>query len=360
MRNILLTAFFFVGMLSSCNSQSSVNVNGEKMKLEDGIYAKMETDKGDILLKLHHDKTPMTVANFVGLAEGTKENSAKPAGTPFYDGLKFHRVIADFMIQGGDPQGNGTGGPGYKFADEIDPSLKHDGPGVLSMANSGPGTNGSQFFITHKATPWLDGKHTVFGRVMAGQDVVDKIAQNDVMNKVEIIRVGKEAKDFNANEVFESAAEEAEKKKAEEEKARMEKINKQLQEFTANAESTASGLYYQVLEEGDGPKPEEGQVVQINYAGYLLDGTLFDTSIEEVAKANDKYNPNRDYKPFEIPYGSGARVIQGWIEGIQLMNVGDKYKLIIPPSLGYGSREIPGVIPANSWLVFDVELIGIK
>src|SRR5690554_2057933 len=170
--------------------------------MENGIYAKISTTKGDITIKLTHQKTPGTVGNFVALAEGNLENSAKPQGQPYYDGLKFHRVIADFMIQGGDPKGTGSGGPGYTFDDEFHPDLRHDKAGVLSMANAGPGTNGSQFFITHNATPWLDNNHTVFGFVTEGQDVVDAIAQGDVMEKVTIVRVGNEAEQWNAVEAF--------------------------------------------------------------------------------------------------------------------------------------------------------------
>lgn len=164
-----------------------------------GLYADMVTNKGKIRIKLEFKKTPLTVANFVGLAEGTK-NSSRNKGVKFYDGLTFHRVIDNFMIQGGDPLGTGRGGPGYKFPDEFDPSLKHDSPGILSMANSGPNTNGSQFFITHKATPWLNGKHTVFGEVVTGLDVVNKIEKGDKIISITIIRNGTEARQFQANQ----------------------------------------------------------------------------------------------------------------------------------------------------------------
>lgn len=163
-----------------------------------GLYAELETTRGTIVCKLHYQKTPMTVMNFVGLAQGEMPSN-QPAGKPFYDGLIFHRVINNFMIQGGDPQGNGRGGPGYQFPDEIVSSLKHQSAGILSMANAGPGTNGSQFFITHNATPWLDGKHTVFGKVYQGQKIVDSIRQGDRIKKVTVVAIGESAKQFKVD-----------------------------------------------------------------------------------------------------------------------------------------------------------------
>ncbi|NCB00934.1 MAG: peptidylprolyl isomerase [Spirochaetia bacterium] len=309
--------------------------------LEDGLYAKISTNKGTILLSLEYEKTPMTVSNFVGLSEGTL-NSKKP-GTPFYDGIIFHRVIKDFMIQTGDPLGKGTGGPGYAFPDEIVSSLTHNGPGTLSMANSGPGTNGSQFFITHVATPWLDGKHTVFGHVVEGQDVVDAIAQNDVMNKVEIIRVGNKAESFIVTkESFESIVnqikEEEREKKALQNKALLEEITARWPE----AIETKSGLRYVIVEEGTGDvTPKNGSAVTVHYTGALLNGNVFDSSIQRGT-------------PVSFTIG---QVIPGWNEGLLTMKKGEKKTLIIPPELGYGEQGYPGIIPPNSYLVFEVELL---
>lgn len=310
--------------------------------MQDGIYAKFHTSKGDILVKLTHDKTPGTVGNFIALAEGNMENDAKPQGNPYYDGLKFHRVIADFMIQGGCPQGSGMGGPGYQFDDEIHPELKHNRPGVLSMANAGPGTNGSQFFITHVETPWLDGKHTVFGLVESGQDIVDMIAQDDQIDKVEIIRVGDEAKNWNAIEAFRTFEGEREKRIAAE-KAQREK---ELEKVSAGFDKTESGLRYKIIEKGNGPKAEKGQTVSVHYEGALTSGQVFDSSFKRK-------------QPIEFTLGIG-QVIAGWDEGIGLLNVGDKARFVIPSELGYGSRGAGGVIPPDAVLVFDVKLVDVK
>jgi peptidylprolyl isomerase len=238
--------------------------------MENGIYAKIATPKGAITIKLEHEKTPMTVANFVGLAEGTLENNVTEKGTPYYDGLSFHRVIADFMVQGGDPTGTGAGGPGYQFEDEIHPELTHNRPGTLSMANAGPATNGSQFFITHGATDWLDGKHTVFGYVIEGQDVVDAIVQGDAMEKVEIIRVGEEAQNWDASSMFTTARSKAE----EAAKAAQEAADAAIQGLKDQAETTESGLMYILEEEGKGPKPTAGQQVDVHYELKLADGMV--------------------------------------------------------------------------------------
>ena len=313
MKSVLIVVLFLLGI-----------------NLGDSMKAEIETSKGTIVIDLEFEKTPMTVANFVQLAD-----------KGFYDGLKFHRVIEDFMIQGGDPDGTGRGGPGYKFPDEFHPDLKHSGPGILSMANSGPGTNGSQFFITHKDTPWLDNKHTVFGKVISGQDIVDAIEQNDIMESVKIVRTGESAQSFNAEIVFSEKQEDYKKQEAEKKKMQESEIAA----LIAKGTTTESGLTIIIEKEGKGDKPESGQTVSVHYAGYLTNGQKFDSSFDR----ND---------PIQFPVGKG-RVIKGWDEGIMLLNVGTQAKLIIPSELGYGRNGAGGVIPPNATLIFDVELLEI-
>ncbi len=206
MHHIFATLRRPFGLLTLTTALLSVAPMSNAAELKDGLYAEFDTTKGKIVIQLEFEKTPLTVANFVGLAEGTKnyskDGSAPKAqnGGPFYDGITFHRVIKGFMVQGGDPAGSGRGGPGYKFKDEIVPALKHDKPGILSMANAGPASNGSQFFITHVPTPHLDGKHTVFGHLVEGQSVVDAIAQGDKIKTLKIVRVGEKAKAFKGDQ----------------------------------------------------------------------------------------------------------------------------------------------------------------
>lgn len=309
--------------------------------MENGIYAKFTTPKGEILVKLTHDLTPGTVGNFVALAEGTLENEARQQGKPYYDGLTFHRVIPDFMIQGGDPTGTGAGGPGYKFDDEFHPELRHDTPGVLSMANAGPGTNGSQFFITHVATPWLDDNHTVFGKVVEGQQIVDAVEQGDTMN-IEIVRVGEEATKWNAVEAFRVFEGSRAKRIAAESAA----LEGEMDQLATGFERTASGLRYQIIQKGNGDRAAKGKNVSVHYKGALANGQVFDSSYTRK-------------KPIDFPLGKG-HVIEGWDEGIALLQVGDKARFVIPPHLGYGSRGAGGVIPPNAILVFDVELVDVK
>lgn len=310
--------------------------------MQEGIYAKFNTTKGEIVVKLTYDKTPGTVGNFVALAEGNMENSAKPQGKPYYNGLKFHRVIEDFMIQGGCPQGTGTGDPGYKFDDEFHSELTHEGPGILSMANAGPGTNGSQFFITHVATPWLDNKHTVFGHVEEGMEVVDAIAQGDAIDTLEILRVGAEAEAWNAIEAFRVFEGAREQKIAE----AKEKTAAEIEKLAAGFDTTESGLRYKMIQQGSGVKAEKGKTVSVHYEGSLTNGQVFDSS----------YSRNQ---PIDFALGVG-QVIPGWDEGIALLKVGDKARFVIPSNLAYGSAGAGGVIPPDATLIFDVELMNVK
>ncbi|MFM1879052.1 MAG: hypothetical protein RLZZ241_1918 [Bacteroidota bacterium] len=310
--------------------------------MQDGIYAKFNTTKGAITVKLTHDKTPGTVGNFVALAEGKMPNTSGKEAKPYYNGLSFHRVIADFMIQGGCPQGTGTGDPGYKFDDEFHSELRHNAAGVLSMANAGPGTNGSQFFITHVPTPWLDNKHTIFGHVIEGQSVVDAIAQGDQIETLEIVRIGNEALNWDALAAFQTFRDSGEARLAEA-KAQQQAL---LEKHAAGFEQTKSGLRYKIVTQGTGAKPAKGDRVSVHYEGSLLDGTVFDSSFQRG-------------EPIEFLLGVG-QVIPGWDEGIGLLRVGDKARLLIPSDLAYGSRGAGGVIPPDAPLLFEVSLEGIS
>jgi cyclophilin family peptidyl-prolyl cis-trans isomerase len=342
----------------------------------EGIFAQMETSKGIIMLQLEYVKAPVTVANFITLVEGNNPQvNEKYKGKKFFDGLKFHRVIKDFMIQGGDPLGNGSGDPGYKFKDEFVPELKFDKAGILAMANSGPGTNGSQFFITHKDTPWLDGKHTIFGHVLTGQDVVNAIAQGDDITKVTIIRKGAAAKKFDASKTFsdywanksddekKKEAAEAAFKKAAAEKSAVAKTKKkpELDEWRKTATTTDSGLQYKIIKKGTGAKPADGTQVLIYYAGYLEDGSLFDSNWENVMTDYGMVDPSkpnkRTFQP--IPYSAGNKtgMIPGFVEALSLMSFGDKLVAFIPTKLAYGEKGAGnGLIPPNANIIFEIEL----
>ena len=347
--------------------------------LKDGMYAEFNTSKGTFLARLNYKTTPITVANFVALAEGNHSMvDSLHKGKKFYDGLIFHRVIKDFMIQGGDPTGTGSGDPGYKFPDEIVDSLQFDKKGILAMANAGPNTNGSQFFITLKETPWLNGKYTIFGEVVKGQEVVDSIGTVktgpgdkpvvDVkINNVNIIRKGKEAKDFDANKIFEDKLADVKKEQEEmsqRQAAAKEDAKQKFASFKEDAKKLESGLQIYYIKKGEGPQPKTGDIVKVDYAGYFQDGTLFDTSMEDLAVKSGAFSQQRKdqigYVPMEMPYGPDAKVIPGFKEGLQQMKVGDKVVLYIPSHLAYGERGAGGVIPPNTDLIFQIEMLGIK
>lgn len=353
---LILTATVFFTSCSTVKIPNSMSKE-EYNSLNDGLYAVMETTKGTMTIELYEKDAPMTVANFVGLAEGTKENKAKPLGTPYYDGIIFHRVIKDFMIQGGDPDGKGTGGPGYDFEDEFFSDKRHDKKGVLSMANAGPGTNGSQFFITEVPTPWLDGRHTIFGQVIKGLEVIDSIAnvekgpmdrplEDVVINKVSIVRKGDAYKNYDGGKAFE-AAKLQHKRKMEEalakEKAELQKEIDRQTELTAKAQKTESGLMYFIEKEGNGELPKHGETLEVHYTLRLKDGKVLDSS----------YDRNM---PLTAQVGITS-LIPGWMEALTLFKKGSKVFLIIPPELGYGAQGAGGVIPPNATLYFDMEIL---
>ena len=343
---ILLCASILISM-GGCSPMS------ESMKAiegKDGVFAIMETSQGDIVLELHYKQTPLTVTNFVGLAEG-KLTAAK--GKPFYDGLKFHRVISkangdgqDFMIQGGDPAGNGTGGPGYKFPDEFVDELRHTGPGILSMANAGPGTNGSQFFITHVATPWLDGKHTVFGKVVAGQDIVNKTKQGDLIKKVTIVRQGEDAKNFTATqEDFDKRLVEVKEKNRKAKEEAFKKTIEMVEKKFAGSTKTPDGIYYTITKEGNGEKIGGRKTVTVKYKGYLMNDQVFDSS---------------DFHEPLTFITAGGQMIPGFDIMVQDMKLNEKRTIVLPPDLAYGEAGAGGVIPGNAYIAFDVEVIKVK
>ncbi len=364
----LICGLLISTLLVSCSSKFD--------QLGDGLFAEIKTNKGSIILQLEYEKTPVTVANFVTLAEGKNTLVTDDAlrGKPFYDGLTFHRVIPNFMIQGGDPQGNGAGGPGYKFKDEIT-DLLHNKGGILSMANSGPGTNGSQFFITHTETQWLDGKHTVFGHVVEGMEVVNAIVQGDRIEKVTIVRNGEAAKKFDAVKIFTAdfkAEAELQSKKNEEERLKKEAflaefkeaIDAQLNLFASlkkTATKTQSGLVYKITEKGSAKKPGIGTTVFINYSLFLESGELVQSSVAAVAQAFGKFDQRQaemnGYQPFPFEYGQKTGLISGFLEGLEKMNLNDKAVLFIPSYLGYGEAGMGEAIPANANLIFEVEML---
>ncbi len=315
------------------------------IKGKDGLFAIMETSKGSIVLELFYDKTPLTVTNFVGLSEGTLDATK---GKHFYDGLTFHRVIADFMIQGGDPEGSGRGGPGYRFADECRDDLTFDKPGYLAMANAGPGTNGSQFFITHVPTDWLNGKHTIFGQVVNedSQKVVNAVEQGDKIVKVTIIRQGDKAQKFTATQSdFDKLAEEAKIKAAEAKKAAAAAKIKAVEAKFPGYSIDSNGIYYKTIKEGSGNKIGGKKSVAVEYKGYFVNGRVFDQS--------------KGRGPLEFTT-DGGQMIPGFDIMVQDMKLGEKRTIVLPPDMAYGENGIPGVIPGGEYLAFDVELTKVK
>lgn len=372
---------------------SATSCNNKHQDLEDGLYAEIITNKGTMLAKLEFEKAPVTVANFVALAEGNHPLLADSLkGKKFYNGIIFHRVIDKFMIQGGDPTGTGSGSPGFKFEDEFHPDLKHDKPGILSMANSGPATNGSQFFITEVPTPNLDNRHAVFGELVKGLEVQDSISNVEtnkpsnkpvddvVIQEVNIIRVGLAAKKFDAPQVF---TEELPKIKEKQEKLREEQrlkaeeqqkireaqnveaskdVKPLLDGYLSKAKASASGLKTYMITKGTGEKPSQGANVKVNYEGYFTDGRLFDSNRKEIEEKHGMLNPmkvQRDmYKPMPMQISADARMIAGFKEAVAQLKVGDKAFFYLPYHLAYGERA-NGPIPAKADLIFIIEMVEI-
>lgn len=365
----LLSAMF---VFFSCNSQKKAYKD-----LGDGLFADIETTKGHIVVKLNYKEVPTTVANFVTLAEG-KNNFVKVEykGKPFYNGTIFHRVIDGFMIQGGDPTGTGMGDPGYRFEDEFISSLRHNKKGILSMANSGPNTNGSQFFITQVPTPHLDGRHTVFGETVKGEEVIDAIAKaprngqdrpnEDIKIKnITIVANGKDAEKFDAVKVFDSyfkSVAEREKEKEERVKRASAKFLEEIKVQEPQAKVLPSGVKIFTINNGEGKQPKQTEFAMVNYAGYLRNGALFDSNIKEVEESYGKYQAMREqqngYQPIPFPYTPSAQLIPGFKEALLTMKVGDKIRVFIPATLGYGEAGAGDVIPPNSDLIFDIEITG--
>ena len=381
---VLIAFTFFAGMLASCNANSNKpaetpattvaatpaapatpkSSENPNWKTTPGIYAVITTAKGQIVCELEFQKAPVTVASFVGLAEGKIKNTFKKPGQPYFDGLTFHRVEPGFVIQGGDPAGNGSGGPGYQFQNEVSQDLKHDRAGTLAMANAGPNTNGSQFYITLQATPQLDGSYSVFGYVVEGMTVVQQVAKGEVINSVKIERVGPDATAFDAAKTFDGkgtnpadamAAKKAEfKKQYAAQLAQIVQANtgyqaewdKKVKAKFPNAKKTSTGLYYMITQPGSGPKAEQFDNVKVHYTGTLWTGKKFDSSVDRG-------------EPLPLMLGVG-KVIPGWDEGIALLSKGGKGKLIIPFYLAYGDQAAGADIPAKSDLIFDVELVDVQ
>ena len=321
---------------------AAIPAAAQSAQLADGLYAEIRTDQGTIICSLEYQKAPMTVSNFVGLAEGTlKANGV--TGRKFYDGLTFHRVDPGFVIQGGDPNGDGSGGPGYQFPNETRPDLLHDAPGVLAMANAGPDTNGSQFYITMKPAPWLNGGYNVFGHVVQGMEVVRAVKQGDHIVSVRILRVGAAAGAFTVTQKsFDALVAHARAAAVERKNMERKEAIAQVQKKWPKLTTTKSGLMYEVLTPGKGASPAATSNVVVKYTGTLLDGKVFDST---------------DAHGGQPATFEADRVIPGWTEALLMMKRGEKVRLVIPPELGYGARGYPGVIPPNSFLVFEVELV---
>lgn len=308
-------------------------------ELPDGLYAEITTDRGEIVIRLEPARAPVTVMNFVGLAEGTIDNDHAP-GKRFYDGLTFHRVEPGFVIQGGDPNGDGTGGPGYRFPTETHPELLHDRPGIVAMANSGPDTNGSQFYITMGPTPHLDGGYNVFGEVIEGMSVVTSIQAGDRIRSVKILRSGEEAVAYRAStDRFRGLMDDLQ---AEREAGRLRTQQETLDALRDSYPGLAEyqdGLLLARLQEGSGATPIQGQEIEIHIVFSLPDGRQLDSTRDRGSPQRFRYLQDRLIRGLEMAVGT--------------MQVGERTVALVPPGLWDTGR--PPMIPPDSYVVFDIE-----
>lgn len=380
MKKILLLLSTVV-VFASCNNQHN--------DLGDGLFAEFDTNMGTMIVKLSYEKTPITVANFVALAEGNHPDvDSIYLGKPFYNGLIFHRVMDNFMIQGGDPEGTGRGGPGYSFPDEFDPSLMHDKAGILSMANSGPATNGSQFFITETPTPHLNNKHTVFGEVVLGLEIQDSISNvqtgvadrpisDVIIKKLNIIRNGNDANNFDAVNIWNvELTKLVEKNKLLEEEKRKKRLENQikgkekaksfittLENYKAKSKSSKSGLKTLYLEKGNGIKPNEGDNVLLYYELYDTEANLIDSNSKEIEESYGRYSSDKEvkgrYSPMPMTLSPDAQMITGFKEAVGMMRVGDKIFAYLPWSIGYGAQG-GGIIKPKQDLIFIITMVSVQ
>ncbi|MCG8572385.1 MAG: FKBP-type peptidyl-prolyl cis-trans isomerase [Spirochaetes bacterium] len=351
MKKTAITAIIITLLFAGCSHGG--------VKLSDGIYAEFHTTQGKIICELYYEKVPVTIGNFVGLAEGTKEftdpETQEKVKKPYYNNLTFHRIVKDFVIQGGCPLGNGTGGPGYSFIDEFNETLSHDAKGILSMANAGPNSNGSQFFITLAPVKNLDNRHTVFGKIIEGLDVVDAIGniptdenenptEKQVIKKVKIIRVGKKAKQFDAEAAF-NLQEEIKKQQEEKQKQQLTETLTKLGLNEDQLTTTRTGLQFKIIKEGTGNKPSKGDQISMHFKGYFANGELFDSTYE----TNETVS---------IAVGMG-QILPGWDEALLDMKTGEKRIAVIPYYLAFGEKGYQS-IPPKATLIFEIELVSIK
>jgi cyclophilin family peptidyl-prolyl cis-trans isomerase/FKBP-type peptidyl-prolyl cis-trans isomerase len=335
--------------------------------MPDGIFAHFNTNKGRITVLLDYKKAPLTVANFIGLAEGTITNASYPKGIPFYNGSVWHRVVKGHVIQGGepaivqDPANSEVNSTGYEIPNEIT-DLSHNKAGMIGMANAGPHTNTCQYYITLGDRSYLDGNYTLFGEVVEGMDVVNKIVQGDTTYSVTIVRAGSDAEKFIVNDdTFKSLLDRGWSKVRNEKELRIAREEKFINENYPGLRSLNNGLRYKVLVQGKGNPPGEGSVISLSYSGKLISGLNFVSSAE-----NGKPIPATKPVPFSYIMGKEG-LIKGLQEALQDMKAGETRLLVIPPELAYGintgfyGKEIPGqkrfVISPGETLILEVTLL---